>query len=518
MNVRKTWKLRLSAIVLIALVFFMQMIEIKASENEKFPLAEITDFAYIKDSTGTYMGAKDYAVLGKTTYLLLDKENTLLVFKNHMISEKVCFDSLNIKVHNFAVTDKRDTILVYDHRSCIDVVKNGNIVDYVDAKKIAGFEAVEEFYWEGEELILCVDDFFVKDYMTYIFGLEDDKLFLKDSYLGRRIPGGEIEDTKTFREAVEKSNDELLNTQGYDIVAVPGIRILGELEGGRRAVQMVEIVTDGSREYLLERVRIYNKENKLTEQFILPKQKAWMLTPVKIFDGKLVILLTDEASIQIVQVKDFLSSTIDTTNIIPIEWSEDTAAPQMSESVFAPLTLLTRQSCIDRAYSYYNFNWTCTASNLAALSGWVKPHYVSGAGSYTAMPYCWGGWHTKAQYNAGMTSGGRVGNACGTYVSNTFGHDCSGLVSRAWSLSTKHNTSMIPGISTQKTWGTVGVADAINKNGHVRLFTYKTTAGNVAVYESTTGGNRDRVTTNVYTQATLVAEGYKPYSYNGFAD
>ena len=79
MNVRKTWKLRLSAIVLIALVFFMQMIEIKASENEKFPLAEITDFAYIKDSTGTYMGAKDYAVLGKTTYLLLDKENTLLV-------------------------------------------------------------------------------------------------------------------------------------------------------------------------------------------------------------------------------------------------------------------------------------------------------------------------------------------------------------------------------------------------------------------------------------------------------
>lgn len=72
---------------------------------------------------------------------------------------------------------------------------------------------------------------------------------------------------------------------------------------------------------------------------------------------------------------------------------------------------------------------------------------VSVAGSCNYMPYCWGGFSTPSQYKAGMTNGGRVGNintSTAGHVSNTYGLDCSGYVSRCWGLTSKRSTSTLP--------------------------------------------------------------------------
>lgn len=184
--------------------------------------------------------------------------------------------------------------------------------------------------------------------------------------------------------------------------------------------------------------------------------------------------------------------------------------------------LLTRAACYNRANSYYNFSWTCTNTNLSALTNWTKPHYITGAGTYWSMPYCWGGFHNPTQYTTGLANGGRVGNVNTSnagYISNTYGIDCSGLVSRAWSKTTKYNVTGLVNCSTQIAWESIGLADAIVLPAHhIRLMLYKGNNGAYVCYESTVSNQLDRVACTSYSLEALVQGGYLPYHYNSLID
>jgi len=128
------------------------------------------------------------------------------------------------------------------------------------------------------------------------------------------------------------------------------------------------------------------------------------------------------------------------------------------------------------------------------------------------IPYMWGGFNTLSQFDAGLKSGRYAGDINTKGVSNyAVGVDCSGFVSRCWQLSYHSTTSDMPSITTQlSSWDVIKPADAVLKNGHVRMFVEKNTNGSLRVVESS--GRDWGVSYWTYTPSDLTA--YAPCSYN----
>lgn len=217
--------------------------------------------------------------------------------------------------------------------------------------------------------------------------------------------------------------------------------------------------------------------------------------------------------------------------LVPISWSgandytfrnEPSSAVRTNSA--SPKSLMTRQSCIDRAYTYYNYSWTITNSNLAsAPSDWAKPHFINGPGTYWRMPYCWGGFHSTSQFTSAMANGGLPGQATSSYLSGTYGLDCSGFVSRAWARLSKLSTSGLAstGTSTSISWSDVGMADALirlSAPAHARLLMYVNASGNYVCYECTTSNQWDKVVTTTYTAQAMTNNSYSPYRFNYLSD
>lgn len=189
---------------------------------------------------------------------------------------------------------------------------------------------------------------------------------------------------------------------------------------------------------------------------------------------------------------------------------------------------ISRSQVVANAAGYTTYTWNCNANNLSAAG-----YYCSGAGrtvyaatcwvvvgSNISMPYCWGGWSTQVQHTAVMTTltntqAGDVCSAnCGGGCSGGFagftcssGHDCSGLVSRAWGLSSKYSTSTLPNISTPTTLTTTQQGDILNRAGsHVRLVETNYGNGNYRVIEAS--GSDWKCAYHTYTAVNL--SGYDP--------
>ncbi len=183
---------------------------------------------------------------------------------------------------------------------------------------------------------------------------------------------------------------------------------------------------------------------------------------------------------------------------------------------------ITRQQIVNNANQYTTFTWTAYSSNCmsggyycssigrnvyaatpanSTQRGWVI------VGTNTSMPYAWNGWSTISEHINLMTSGsntqagdichsGEVGGGCeglaGAPLSCASGHDCSGLVSRAWVLGYKHNTSTdpvyglaSPNVSTLVPLSSVLPGDILNKVGsHTRLVESRNTDGSITVIEA----------------------------------
>lgn len=193
---------------------------------------------------------------------------------------------------------------------------------------------------------------------------------------------------------------------------------------------------------------------------------------------------------------------------------------------------ISRSQIISNATPYTTFSWTASSCNLnptwngtfcggrnvySADVPWVS------IGTNTSMPYMWGGWSTIAQHISAMANcksagdicstsgGGCSGNTSGLNQQCASGHDCSGLVSRAWALSSKAGTTTLPGISTSIASSQMQQGDIFNKvNDHTRLVTSINSNGSFTVIEAS--GTDWKTSFRTYTSVQLSA--YTPLCYD----
>ena len=122
----------------------------------------------------------------------------------------------------------------------------------------------------------------------------------------------------------------------------------------------------------------------------------------------------------------------------------------------------------------------------------TKPPYLKNAAIYSSVSYAWGGFDSISSFNSRMTQNIAAGNVnasnAGLYATRqcpAAGIDCSGFVSRVWSLIIHNRTSDLFTIAhTIDSIEHLRGGDALDKNNsHVRLF--DTSNGNeTTVYES----------------------------------
>jgi len=156
------------------------------------------------------------------------------------------------------------------------------------------------------------------------------------------------------------------------------------------------------------------------------------------------------------------------------------------------------------------------------------PLYLGSAGTYSSVPYDWGGFSLPTQFVSGMasTSPRYVAGDVYTYGSGTscsLGVDCSGFVSRVWGLLTKYGTATIANGSSGAPAaplcsGTMCRAptpgDAFNKAGsHIRLYAAAGSNG-AYMYEATRDSYLDRVAYTYWTWSQL--QGYQGIRYKSF--
>jgi len=168
----------------------------------------------------------------------------------------------------------------------------------------------------------------------------------------------------------------------------------------------------------------------------------------------------------------------------------------------------------DRAWTYLNLSWYCSTSNYATRNGSIRPRYITAANqTYSAVPYCWGGFDTASSFKTAMSSGLSAGdiNCTGDKRAGTAGVDCSGFVSRLWGLGTKQSTRTLPNFAVKVSKTSMKLGDAyIWPGNHCMFFRYYTTGG-AQVFESTTTNSYDRTVTMTRTDSALA--NYGAYRY-----
>jgi len=153
-----------------------------------------------------------------------------------------------------------------------------------------------------------------------------------------------------------------------------------------------------------------------------------------------------------------------------------------------------RFDAYDRAMDYCNNTWYCSAANYTRSCGDYLPRYITKYRTNYSVPYCWGGFDLRSQFDSDMSAGLDAGdiNCTGGKRTCTSGVDCSGFVGRLWGLGTKPSVATIvstysyylglPGVSTQR------LGDAycrVYGSDHVMFLDY-VTSGGCRFFESTT--------------------------------
>ncbi len=190
---------------------------------------------------------------------------------------------------------------------------------------------------------------------------------------------------------------------------------------------------------------------------------------------------------------------------------------------------MTRQAMIDNAKKYVVHQFKVGKSNITGSRGIYDENKliitpIAKSGTYTGIPYKWGGNDTLSAFDKGLKAGKKAGDKCavrcsGGYVgsSRAVGIDCSGYISQVWGLTRKYSTRNLPRISTQlDSMNDLQPGDIINKSGHVRLFSHRDNTGRFFVYEASSRGWK--VSGRVYRLSKLKKDGYKPYRYKGIID
>ena len=181
------------------------------------------------------------------------------------------------------------------------------------------------------------------------------------------------------------------------------------------------------------------------------------------------------------------------------------------------LPYVTRKTALDISRTYVEHRWTCASDNITngpiqdPDGHWVEtPEWVV-PGSLVKIPYQWGGFYTPEQFDSGIKNKMYAGDKDTRDVSRyARGVDCSGFVSRCWTLPSHYSTKIMPQITKEySSWSELKPADAIHRVGHVRLCVNNNPDGTILAIEAS--GRDWRVNYHSYRYSDL--ENYAPRYY-----
>lgn len=180
-----------------------------------------------------------------------------------------------------------------------------------------------------------------------------------------------------------------------------------------------------------------------------------------------------------------------------------------------PALAVTREDALDNAAAYAMHVWTATSANRTAeCSSDYESDYDPG--TYTGLPYDWGGYVTLDEFDAGIAAGDGAGShSWHGILECTVGVDCSGFLSKVWEVG-HYSTSTFYETTHDIDWDEIQRADAVNDAGsHVVMYTHLSEGGWPVFYEAS--GGADKVHLNSDGGWSYLS-GYQPIRLDGIAD
>ena len=337
---------------------------------------------------------------------------------------------------------------------------------------------------------------------------------LQGNVSGLRVAGGGLvfelsggAATSTLSGVVSASKDLNGVTQGM----LGGAAVLGVTDTGDFFVLVTE-VSDTHVIHVDQTVRKYGADGHLIAMARVPiaERYTYVANGVAVApDGAVYALVPRVDRVDIVR----LAFSNELSSILP---GPDGAVGvnRADDRAGSAVACRTRDDMYSAALEYINNRTFLSTTNIAgACAGRTRPRYLTTAGTYTSVPYDWGGYVTVGEFNTLISQGRQAGDIDSAAVEScSVGVDCSGFVSRVWG--TSHNTtSTLPGISTAITTSQLQRGDILNKAGdHVAMID-AIVSGGVKTLEATTYQANDRVI-NITTDWSRFA-GYSAYRYNG---
>ena len=178
-------------------------------------------------------------------------------------------------------------------------------------------------------------------------------------------------------------------------------------------------------------------------------------------------------------------------------------------------TAITRDEILERAAAYAEQKWTCSTKNMtASCSGSYQSDYTPG--TYTGLPYDWGGYVELDAFLQQISDGyGAGSHSKNGVLSCTTGLDCSGFVSKCWKAGHKSTSTMYT-ITVPIDASDVLPGDAYNDAGsHVVLWVELSPDGAPVFYEASGSASKVRLNTSA-TWSYL--NGYVPIRYENVTD
>jgi len=180
-----------------------------------------------------------------------------------------------------------------------------------------------------------------------------------------------------------------------------------------------------------------------------------------------------------------------------------------------PAAAITREEALDNAAAYAMHEWTASSANrYAECSADYESDYDPG--TYTGLPYDWGGYVTLAEFDAGLAAGDGAGShSWHGILECTVGVDCSGFLSKVWDVG-HYSTSSFHETTHDIDWDDIQRADAVNDPGsHVVMYTHLSEGGWPVYYEASGGANKVHFNSD---GGWSYLSGYQPIRLDGIED
>lgn len=456
---------------------------------------------------------------GDDVYILDTSDNTIIKYTKGIVSRVIELDNYGVIGTNIAVYNGDVFVLCTDINvyriSNQGVISNLGIREYLLSEGFSDFRIIDGF------LYICVAE---EDIVTYKFDVRDvDEVNMVLKFTGMVYDNSTIFYSTPIVEAAKKDKSGIRvtvthldsrETETFDVYSdygAFGAQYLGKDENGNNRVLFFEIAQNA--DYTIasaSSMRVLDEEDKLIGVRELEKQVKSVPNQIKVIDGEVYFLNSQSDKVEILGVKEPDSSTASTHS----SSLKAVVGPKFDQERSVMATI-TRNKIMSNAISYHtSYSWTCSSANLTYLSGWTCPSYVTGAGTYTCMPYCWGKFDNQSLFATKLGWAYRVGNVSTTYTESTCGLDCSGYVSRCWELGEHHYTGALYNVADEIEYYELLRGDALNSADHVMLFDgINTSNGSYIFYECTTTNHYDRV---AHTSRTLesISNIYTPIRYD----